>query len=520
MTTFTQEDFDILQAMLLHDSVKYVLEALDVMIGMNPPLELWFALYEMEYFDTYEEWVEVLKEGSDIPHHHTLMVALLGAMVTQGASWVADVKHVLLMNANLSAVPEWIKEFTNLESLNLSYNLLSELSDDLLSLPLRELTCVDCGLTSLPKGMNSVQHLRLLNLTENDLKELPRDLFQIESLEILSVRNNNIQFIPEGWTCEGSLKHFDVTLNPMQSIPESLRGCSVLKELLISGCALSVLPNWIGELRSLEMLVAGGNGFVSLPDSVVYLTSLKHLGIWDCALTHLPDSIGDMIGLEEVSLAYNNLSVLPDSIVELSLERLNLDHNPLTDLPAELRVVKLDAQQVVELSSKMQSWVGLRRLDLRDTELSALPSGIQYLTNLQELWLQENALTSIPEWVGALSSLSTLNLWQNPLESLPGNLTTLTLDIEQFIDFQDVLPMFSQLRHLGVVDNTMIVLPSEIRHLTQVTSFDFRGNDLVHLPDWLGEMSDVEEVLLTGNPIEFELLEAFHKQYSHIRLVY
>ena len=73
MTSFTQEDFDMLQAMLMHDNVEFVYEALDYLQAMNPPIELWWALLDMAVVESFDEWVEWLSQEEDICLHHRIL---------------------------------------------------------------------------------------------------------------------------------------------------------------------------------------------------------------------------------------------------------------------------------------------------------------------------------------------------------------------------------------------------------------------------------------------------------------
>jgi Leucine-rich repeat (LRR) protein len=56
---------------------------------------------------------------------------------------------------------------------------------------------------------------------------------------------------------------------------------------------------------------------------------------------------------------------------------------------------------------------GLKRLDLGNRELAALPEGLCALTGLEELELSFCGLTALPEGVGALVQLNTLDLASN-----------------------------------------------------------------------------------------------------------
>ena len=82
----------------------------------------------------------------------------------------------------------------------------------------------------------------------------------------------------------------------------------------------------------------------------------------------------------------------------------------------------------------MHSFVGLRRLDLSNSNLSSLSgSEIMSLTQLEHLDLSDNSLAILPKELGAMPNLKTLRCQRNSLTILPGELGHLrsleTLDL-------------------------------------------------------------------------------------------
>jgi len=137
-----------------------------------------------------------------------------------------------------------------------------------------------------------------------------------------------------------------------------LRGC---KELNLGGNCLTTLPEWIGELTSLERLNLGTNlELTALPESLGQLTRLEWLNLrMNRALTKLPESFGQLGALRCVHLEDCRLTELPESVGQLrSLQFLYLQYNQLTALPESLGAL-------------MGS--GLTVLDLTGNRLSALP---------------------------------------------------------------------------------------------------------------------------------------------------
>jgi len=82
----------------------------------------------------------------------------------------------------------------------------------------------------------------------------------------------------------------------------------VLLTVLCCAELLQVLPDSIGQLRSLELLVIDTcMHLAALPDSITHLSNLRELRIhnaeaWPVQLPSLPDSIGTLPMLQKLSL--------------------------------------------------------------------------------------------------------------------------------------------------------------------------------------------------------------------------
>ena len=175
----------------------------------------------------------------------------------------------------------------------------------------------------------------------------------------------------------------DVSYQNLQQIPESIGDLKKLEILLINGNRLTSLPESIGDLTQLKILDISFNQLTSLPQSMSKLTQLIGLDIHRNSLQQLPNFIGQFTKLLDLNISENRLIDLPDSIGKLKkLETLIAHHNQFTDLP----------------------------------------DSIGNLMQLQYLAIHNNRLTSLPESIGKLQNLKTLLIYNNPLTYWPDSI--------------------------------------------------------------------------------------------------
>ncbi|CAF1470007.1 unnamed protein product [Adineta steineri] len=149
---------------------------------------------------------------------------------------------------------------------------------------------------------------------------------------------------------------------------------------------LNELPNTIGRLTELHILILDTNNLHKLPNELCNLRQLLILVLSNNSLSALPDNIGNMEQLESIHLANNRIRDLPVSLFQLK---------------------------------------NLTFLDLTSNKLRQLSDGIGQLTQLQTLLLYDNRLHFIPESINQLKNLTTLWLGHNRLRTLPRGLTQL-----------------------------------------------------------------------------------------------
>lgn len=117
-----------------------------------------------------------------------------------------------------------------------------------------------------------------------------------------------------------------------KSFKKALKNKVSVEALDLSASGLNGLPENIGELGNLKVLILDRNEINSFPESFWALGKLEVLVISRNGLNSLPERIGELKSLRKIYASRNNLSSIPQSIVSLkNLVRLDLSFNKLAD---------------------------------------------------------------------------------------------------------------------------------------------------------------------------------------------
>ncbi|MCY6493974.1 COR domain-containing protein [Leptolyngbya sp. GGD] len=130
----------------------------------------------------------------------------------------------------------------------------------------------------------------------------------------------------------------------------------------LSDLQLTTVPDELGQLVNLEVLILSNNQLTSVPAELGQLINLRGLDLSDNQLTTIPDELGQLVNLQLLVLSNNQLTTVPKFISCLSK---------------------------------------LLGISLSDNLLIALPEFLKHLPNLQRLYLHNNKLAIPNEILGA-----------------------------------------------------------------------------------------------------------------------
>ncbi len=229
---------------------------------------------------------------ADIPTLKRL--SLLYNRIPDDSVFITRNNHLLSLNMQgnkLTRVPRAVRQNRRLESLWMGNNKLTGV--DLKTLKtlrrLTDLNLYNAGLTSIPKGIGRLKHVKVLDIYYNKITELPRQIGRMKRLEQLAISYND----------------------------------------------LSSLPASLSKLRRLQQLFAHHNRISQLPDHFERLTNLQTLDLGNNWITVVPPSLASLPALEYLNLGTNNIQELPSFLTNMtSLKKLFLRSNPITQTDA------------------------------------------------------------------------------------------------------------------------------------------------------------------------------------------
>lgn len=185
-------------------------------------------------------------------------------------------------------------------------------------------------------------------------------------------------------------------------LDENIFKLDKLNFLQISQAKLSILPDTLGSLKNLTSLVLKGNNLEAIPTTLNSLTKLKLLDLSLNKISSIPP-IPSLTELTTLNLSLNVFSGVfhvegVQNCQKLSL--VDLSANTLTSL-GNLQEHKLEhLAEVVSKQNKLESlsheilenWPVIKKLDLSQNCLTAVPGQLGEICKLKELSLVENPL--------------------------------------------------------------------------------------------------------------------------------
>ncbi|XP_076237583.1 uncharacterized protein LOC143181183 [Calliopsis andreniformis] len=272
---------------------------------------------------------------------------------------------------------------------------------------LEHLNLGDNRLTELPSDVfHPLHQLQYLNLTGNRLSIVPRVLFQgLDQLAEIGLSRNQLSVLPyQTFSSSKALARLDLSCNRLVSLPDhTFKPNKELQELALSANRLTKLPSRLfSGLIHLKILELANNEIDTIPRGLfAELSSLQHLDLSGNPITHLTSAtFQSLSNLRWLGLRYLQITVLPQDVwrpvrklrtLLLTGTRIEVLRNEDLKGLEELETLEISKSPLREISRRaLDRTPALRKLDLRDSNLTFLPANVAQLSRLTELQLQGN----------------------------------------------------------------------------------------------------------------------------------
>ncbi|KAJ1024548.1 hypothetical protein NDA13_004479 [Ustilago tritici] len=331
-----------------------------------------------------------------------------------------------------------------------------------------------------------------LDLSGNPMSDLPLDFVQLcSSLRTLRLSNLALKRIPQSVRHSETLTHLDVSNNRIVELSHiSLDLIPELMSLKVQNNRLFDLPSYFAGISTLRNLNISNNRFDEFPKVICDVPSLVDLDVSFNSITELPAEIKNLVNLERFILAGNSLEKLPDSMSELfNLRTIDLRRNRVQDVSSLLGLPRL--QNIQAESNNIKSFEATLGPQLTQVELGRNP-----LSKVRIAALTTCDLTSLD-----LSSTNMTRLEEGLFPQLPA-LVKLTLDGNQLVVLPDTLGELKRLEMLSCSNNLLATLPESIGDLKSLKELLVHNNNLKTLPQTLWFCESLAHINLSSNLLE------------------
>jgi len=226
-------------------------------------------------------------------------------------------------------------------------------------------------------------------------------------------------------------------------LPESMGNMRSLRSLLILGDSDVVVPDAMAEMENLSDLRLRVPS-CRLPARFFKWSKLTDLDLSNCRFTTLPEEVAEMTAVTSLMLGgkqkrdykqvFGAVGRMPN-LKKLSLVQSRIPEGIEACRQIEELSIWAGVDNLIELPEGLFTLTNLRKFILHGGRFDVVPEGFGRLRGLETLALIESDFESLPESIGELSKLTYLNVSENPsFQRLPKSLGKLkelkTLTIE------------------------------------------------------------------------------------------
>ncbi|MEL6558309.1 MAG: leucine-rich repeat domain-containing protein [Bacteroidota bacterium] len=186
----------------------------------------------------------------------------------------------------------------SIEILKLNKCNLTEITDKIYDLQIKDLQLRENKITAIPAGISKMKSLRKLSFYKNKLESLPDDIYELRKLEALDLYYNKLNEVSPRIADFDSLSILYLAHNKLYDVPSEIGEMSQLRELYLHHNQINSLPESFGGLSSIRTLRLNDNIIPEFPEAILKMNKLEFLDISGNLLETLPNALGGLQNLK------------------------------------------------------------------------------------------------------------------------------------------------------------------------------------------------------------------------------
>lgn len=251
------------------------------------------------------------------------------------------VSYLRMAGDHPQKLPTTYKNFTGLDSLNLTRSGISKFPNIKKNQQLTKLTLTENNITLKRFKGNST--LEYLNLRRNKVTVVPNKISRkFKSLTDLSFNMNPVKKVKPGLGKLTKLEYLSFYANGISEIPKPVYNLINLKTIDLFDNRIEFVSPEIKKLQNLEVLYLANNRLYSLPEEIGSLKNLRELYIYNNRMDTLPASMDNLEKLEVLWVNDNFFHAIPAATWRAkNMTYLDASQNFIKKVPDEIVNAKL-----------------------------------------------------------------------------------------------------------------------------------------------------------------------------------
>lgn len=304
----------------------------------------------------------------------------------------------------------------------------------------------------------------------------------------LYLERTGLSILPESLGDLDSLQNLQIQNNKLTALPQSIGNCTKLRYLSAYDNRIHELPESIGNCSELELLYLIRNRFTGFPMVLLQLKKLSTIDFGGNHLTEVPAKIATYEQKIRLFINDNYLTTLPEAFFSMQPEVIHVAGNLLCTRSAEMEQW-LDTYDYYKEDGKWRIYQGCDREELERTVVQEIldKSDLGHLT--VELITESGDL-----------GIETLDLSAENIKT-PDALSKKRSSGTTVLVLPSDIDSLKSLKTLDLSGNHLRELPAELHRLYHITTLDISGNNLTGLPEYLVSFKNLEQLDVSGNAL-------------------